>query len=254
LVSGGDESTKIQPESVLQTAQGVATTLEQASAPGPVPFGTGVSPIDGAATAASGTVIGLVSAASADLAPRAGEVVGATESAVAALQNADAQNTADLQQVGAQAEMQLGGQSGAGAAAAAGQSGPASALSGALGPLQEAASAGVGGVEQVASSAGQPLQGAVSSASSPIQQVASAATGATGSSPSSTSQPGSSDRSESSGGRVVPVSDGWDHPAEPWTISPGMESDEFGHFHTPVVPIDPGGAGPGSVGGGSVPV
>ena len=71
-MSGGDESTKIQPESVLQTAQGVATTLGQASAPGPVPLGTGVSPIDGAASAASGTVIGLVSAASADLAPRAG--------------------------------------------------------------------------------------------------------------------------------------------------------------------------------------
>jgi hypothetical protein len=256
-MSGGDESTKIQPESVLQTAQGVATTLGQASAPGPVPFGTGASPIDGAASAASGTVIALVSAASADLAPRAGEVLGATESAVAGLQNADAENTTDLRQVGAQAEMQLPGQAGAAAAeGAAAQGGPASALSGALGPLQEAASAGAGGLQQVASAGTEPIQQAASSVASPLQQVASTATGATGSSPApeapgsspATAQPGSH------GGRVAPVSDGWDDPAEPWKTSPGMQPDEFGHFHTPVVPIDPGGAGPGSTGGGTAPV
>jgi nucleoporin NUP42 len=237
-MSGGDESTKIQPESVLQTAQGVATTLEHASAPGPVPFGTGASPIDGAASGASGTVIRLVSAASADLAPRAGEVLGATESAVAGLQNADAENTTDLGQVGAQAEMQVPGQAGSAAAAggAAAQGGPASSLSGVLGPLQEAASAGAGGVEQVASSGAEPFQQAASSVASPLQQVASTATGATGASPD-TSQPGS-------------------HGSHGGHGSPGgrVEPDEFGHFQTPVVPIDPGGAGAGSTGGGTAPV
>jgi hypothetical protein len=46
---------------------------------------------------------------------------------------------------------------------------------------------------------------------------------------------------------------GWDDPAEPWTISPGMEQDEFGHFQPPVVPVIPGGA-PGGGGGGAAPI
>jgi hypothetical protein len=237
-VSGGDESTKIQPGGVLQTAQGVATTLERASVPGPVPVATGACPIDGAAAGAAGTVIALVSTASADLAPRAGEVLGATDSAVAGLQNADAENATNLREVGAQAEGQLAGQGGASAAGAAGSGGPAAAeLAGAVGPLQEAASAGVGPLQQVASTGAEPISQAASGAASPLQQVASAASGGS--------------ESGSSGTDVVPASDGWDDPAEPWTISPGMEQDEFGHFHTPVVPILPGAAAPGSSGGGS---
>ena len=47
---------------------------------------------------------------------------------------------------------------------------------------------------------------------------------------------------------------GWDDPAEPWTISPGMEEDEFGHFQPPVVPLNPGGAAGGGGGGGAAPI
>ena len=74
-MSGGDDVV-VNPESVEQTAQGVSTALGQAAEPGPVPHAAGASPIDAAASAASGEVIGLVSAASGDLAPRGGEVVG----------------------------------------------------------------------------------------------------------------------------------------------------------------------------------
>ena len=73
-MSGGDDVV-VNPESVEQTAQGVSTALGQAAEPGPVPHAAGASPIDAAASAASGEVIGLVSAASGDLAPRGGEVV-----------------------------------------------------------------------------------------------------------------------------------------------------------------------------------
>lgn len=49
-------------------------------------------------------------------------------------------------------------------------------------------------------------------------------------------------------------SGGWDEPAEPWRIGQGFEEDEFGHFHPPVLPVDPGGAAAGGGGGGRAPV
>jgi len=54
-------------------------------------------------------------------------------------------------------------------------------------------------------------------------------------------------------GRVMEVSDGWDDSREPFRITGDMEEDEFGHFHTPYVPLDPGGAAGGS-GAGRAPV
>src|SRR6201993_2698360 len=102
-MSGGGESVKVNPGEVQQTAQGVAGTLAQAAQPGPVPTATGTSPIDGAALAASGTVISFVASASADLAPRGAEVIGAADTAVAGFQAADTQNTTELKGVGQQA-------------------------------------------------------------------------------------------------------------------------------------------------------
>jgi hypothetical protein len=55
-------------------------------------------------------------------------------------------------------------------------------------------------------------------------------------------------------GRFMEVSDGWDDPAEPFRITPDMEEDEFGHFHAPFVPLDPGGAAGGGSGAGRAPV
>jgi hypothetical protein len=55
-------------------------------------------------------------------------------------------------------------------------------------------------------------------------------------------------------GGVMEVSDGWDDPREPFRITPDMEEDEFGHFHAPYVPLDPGGAAGGSSGTGRAPV
>ena len=94
-MSGGDDVV-VNPETVEQTAQGVATALGQAAEPGPVPYAAAGSPIDAAASAASGEVIALVAAGSGDLAPRAGEVMGVTQDALAGLQSADGQNTTDL--------------------------------------------------------------------------------------------------------------------------------------------------------------
>jgi hypothetical protein len=54
-------------------------------------------------------------------------------------------------------------------------------------------------------------------------------------------------------GRIMKVSDGWDDPREPFRITGDMEEDEFGHFHAPHVPLDPGGAAGGS-GAGRTPV
>jgi hypothetical protein len=55
-------------------------------------------------------------------------------------------------------------------------------------------------------------------------------------------------------GRVMEVSDGWDDPREPFRITPDMEEDEFGHFHAPYVPLDPGGAAGGGSGTDRAPV
>jgi hypothetical protein len=180
-VSGG-EDVKIDPASVLQTAQGVSAALGQAAEPGPVPYATGVSPIDAAAAAASSEVIGLVSAASADLAPRGGEVMGATETAVSGLQTADGKNATDLGAVGEQAQAQSVQQAASAATGAATQGGPAGALSGALGPLEEAASAAASPLQQLASTGAGPLQQVASAATGPLQEVASSATSGAGSS------------------------------------------------------------------------
>jgi hypothetical protein len=102
-MSGGGESVKVNPGEVEQTAQAVAGALAQAAQPGPVPTATGTSPIDGAALAASGTVISFVAGASADLAPRGAEVLGAADSALAGLGAADSDNATELQGVGEQA-------------------------------------------------------------------------------------------------------------------------------------------------------
>ena len=50
------------------------------------------------------------------------------------------------------------------------------------------------------------------------------------------------------------VSDGWDDPRGPFRITPDMEEDEFGHFHAPYVPLNPGGAASGGSGAGRAPV
>jgi hypothetical protein len=142
-MSGGDEPVEINPGEVEQTAQGVAGTLAQAAQPGPVPTATGASPIDGAALAAAGTVIAYVSAASADLAPRAAEVTSAADSALAGLQTADGENATELSGVGQQAVTeQLPARAGA------------ETTSGAASPSAAAglASSGLGEVEQAVSS------------------------------------------------------------------------------------------------------
>ncbi|MBP1823043.1 hypothetical protein [Mycobacterium sp. OAE908] len=55
-------------------------------------------------------------------------------------------------------------------------------------------------------------------------------------------------------GGIMEVSDGWDDPREPFRITGDMEEDEFGHFHAPYVPLDPGGAAGGGSGAGRAPV
>lgn len=147
-MSGGDETVKIDPVSVQQAAQGVAVALGRAAEPGPVPVATGVSPIDAAAAAAAGSVIAHVSAGSADLAPRAGEVTGAADDAVAGLQAQDTKNVASLQTVGEQVVPgQLPGAAGTPGGLA--QGGSARGLDGVLGPLQQVASSAVGQVSSL---------------------------------------------------------------------------------------------------------
>ena len=177
-MSGGDDVV-VNPATVEHAAQAVSTALGQAAEPGPVPYAAGASPIDAAATAASGQVIALVSAGSGDLAPRGGEVMGVTQDALAGLQSADGQNTTDLQTVGDQAQAQLPVRPGAAASAAsAAQGGPASALTGGLGQVEQVLSSGasalgapasaLGGVSSPASAlSGSPL----SSLSEPAAQV-----------------------------------------------------------------------------------
>jgi hypothetical protein len=151
-MTGGDEPVKIEPGEVQQTAQGVATALDQAAEPGPVPAATGTSPIDLAAGAAATTVIGYVAAGSADLAPRGGEVLGAADTAVAGLQSADSGNTADLSAVGAQAAAQeLPARPGA-ATAPVTQAAAQSTATGGLGQVEQA-------VSSAASAVGTPVGG-----------------------------------------------------------------------------------------------
>jgi hypothetical protein len=165
-MSGGDEPVKINPAEVEQTAQGVAGTLAQAAQPGPVPSATGTSPIDGAALAASGTVISLVAAASADLAPRGGEVLGAADTAVAGLQAADTKNSAALQDVGQRAV----------AEEAPARAGAAAAPAGVAQSASEVAPGGVGEIQQAVSSASSAVGAPTSALSgmSPASALSSA--------------------------------------------------------------------------------
>jgi hypothetical protein len=149
-MSGGDEPVKIEPGELQQTAQGVATALDQAADAGPVPAATGTSPIDLAAGAAATTVIGRVAAGSADLAPRGGEVLGAAATAVAGLQSADGQNAADLSVEGEQAA-QRPARPGA-ATAPVDQAAAQSAATGGLRQVEQA-------VSSAASAVGSPLDG-----------------------------------------------------------------------------------------------
>jgi hypothetical protein len=149
-MSGGDEPVKIEPGEVQQTAQGVATALDQAAEPGPIPAATGASPIDLAAGAAARTVIGRVAAGSVDLAPRGGEVLGAAATAVAGLQSADGRNAADLSVVGEQSA-QAPARPGA-ATAPVDQAAAQSAATGGLSQAEEA-------VSSAASVVGSPLGG-----------------------------------------------------------------------------------------------
>jgi hypothetical protein len=152
-MSGGDEPVKINPGEVEQTAQGVAGTLAQAAKPGPVPTAMGASPIDGAALAASGTVISFVASASADLAPRGAEVIGAADTAVARLQAADTQNTTELRGVGQQAVAEEPPVRPGAAAAPAGVAQSASQVaSGGLGEIQQAVSSAASAIGAPASS------------------------------------------------------------------------------------------------------
>jgi hypothetical protein len=150
-MSAGDEPVKIEPGEVQQTAQGVATALDEAAEPAPVPAATGASPIDLAAGAAATTVIRRVAAGSLDLAPRGGEVLGAAATAVAGLQSADGRNAADLSVVGQQAAQEPPTRPGA----------PTEPVTQAA--AQSTATGGLSQVEQAVSSAasgvGSPLGG-----------------------------------------------------------------------------------------------
>ena len=170
------------------------------------------------------------------------------------LQTADRENTANLAAVGEQAQAQPAAAPGAAAATtAATQTGSASELTGALGPLDEAASSAASPLQQVASAGAGPVRQVASSATAPLQQLTSSTTSGAGSpaGPSASREPV---QHSSASAQIQPVSDGWDDPPEPWKIAPGMDQDEFGHFHTPAVPIVPGEAGPGSPGAGAAPV
>jgi hypothetical protein len=170
-MSGGDDVV-VNPESVEQAAQAVSTALGQAAEPGPVPYAAGASPIDAAATAASGQVIALVSAGSGDLAPRGGEVMGVTQDALAGLQSADGQNTTDLQTVGDQAQAQLPVRPGAAASAAsAAQGGPASALTGGLGQVEQVLSSGASALGAPASGLGEVSSPASALSGSPLSSL-----------------------------------------------------------------------------------
>jgi hypothetical protein len=152
-MSGGDEPVKINPAEVEHTAQGVAGTLAQAAQPGPVPTATGTSPIDGAALAASATVISFVASASADLTPRGAEVVGAADTALAGFQAADTENTTELEGVGQQALAQAPPVRPGAAAAPAGIAQSASQVaSGGLGEIQQAVSGVASAISAPASS------------------------------------------------------------------------------------------------------
>jgi hypothetical protein len=170
-MSGGDDVV-VNPESVEQAAQAVSTALGQAAEPGPVPYAAGASPIDAAATAASGVVIALVSAGSGDLAPRGGEVMGVTQDALAGLQSADGQNTTDLQTVGDQAQAQLPVRPGAPASAAsAAQGGPASALTGGSGQVEQVLSSGASALGAPASALGEVSSPASALSGSPLSSL-----------------------------------------------------------------------------------
>ena len=171
-MSGGDDVV-VNPESVAQTAQAVATALGQAAEPGPVPYAAGASPIDAAAAAASGVVIALVSAGSGDLAPRGGEVMGVSQDALAGLQSADGQNTTDLQTVGDQAQAQLPVRPGAAASAAsaAQAGGPASALTGGSGQVEQVLSSGESALGAPASALGEVSSPASALSSSPLSSL-----------------------------------------------------------------------------------
>ena len=167
-MSGGDEPVKINPADVVQSAQSASGVLGQAAAPGgPIPYGTGGSPIDGATSAASGTVIATVAAASGDLAPRGGEVVGAADTAVAGLQTADSENVNGMEAVGQQAQTQL---------RVPPDAAPGSVAQGGLG---SELTGGLGEVEQAASSAGSVL-GAPLGAVGQLGELPSAASGLSG--------------------------------------------------------------------------
>src|ERR1700758_1655842 len=162
---GGGEPVEVNPGEVEQIAQGVAGALAQAAQPGQVPTATGTSPIDGAAFAASGTVISFVASASADLAPRGAEVLGAADSAVAGLQAADSKNTATFQAVGEQAVTEEVRPPAAPAP---------TGLAQATGP---AATGGLGGVERLASSVTSAIGSPASSLSGISPTSVSALTG-----------------------------------------------------------------------------
>lgn len=89
----------IQAAAVTEAAQTVAASIAPAAWPGPVPAASGGSPIDAAAAGVAGAVINTVAAASADLAPRSGELRAKSQAAVAAMKAKDAENAARIRAV-----------------------------------------------------------------------------------------------------------------------------------------------------------
>jgi hypothetical protein len=84
---------------VRETAQSISTSLTKAAQPGPVPIAAGASPIDAAAAAVAGGVAGKVAASAADIAPRAADGLGKTQTAMTGAETQDEQNAEQIQAV-----------------------------------------------------------------------------------------------------------------------------------------------------------
>jgi hypothetical protein len=98
--------------------------------------------------------------------------MGVTQDALAGLQSADGQNTTDLQTVGDQAQAQLPVRPGAAASAAsAAQGGPASALTGGLGQVEQVLSSGASALGAPASALGEVSSPASALSGSPLSSL-----------------------------------------------------------------------------------
>jgi hypothetical protein len=109
---------KVAPADVQEKAQTVATTLEQAAQPGPIPVAVAGSPIDTALAAVATAVADAVADASGEMQPRATMGLAESTQALQQLQGQDAANAGQVAQV-PEGQVQQAALSSGGAPAAA---------------------------------------------------------------------------------------------------------------------------------------